>query len=79
MKIVLITTTLVVAILVIGLLGINNSSSSNNIDNAYAQEGAATPEGMNTTMPTGGDITSENKTIPGQIVKNATLTNQLIQ
>ena len=76
MKIVLTT---LVALLAIGLLGLNNSSSSNNIDNAYAQEGAATPEGMNTTMPTGGDITSENKTIPGQIVTNATLTNQLIQ
>ena len=37
MKIVLITT-LIVALLALGLLGINNSSSSNNIDNVYAQE-----------------------------------------
>ena len=37
MKIILTTTTLV-ALLAIGILGINNSgSSSNNIDNAFAQ------------------------------------------
>ena len=77
MKIVPITTTLVVVVLAIGLLGINNSSSSsNNIDNAYAQEGAITPGGMNTTMmPSGGNVTGENKTIPGQMVTNATLVN----
>ena len=45
MKIVLTTT--LVAVLAIGLLGINNSSS-NNINNAFAQEGAITPEGNDT-------------------------------
>ena len=53
MKIVLTTTTLVAAFLAIGLLGINNNS--NNIDNAFAQEGAITPEGVNNTMSMGND------------------------
>ena len=53
MKIVLTTTTLVAAFLAIGLLGINNNS--NNIDNAIAQEGAITPEGVNNTMSMGNE------------------------
>ena len=53
MKIVLTTTTLVAAFLAIGLLGINNNS--NNIDNAFAQEGAITPEGVNNTMSMGNE------------------------
>ena len=39
----------------------------------FAQEGAMTSGGMNTTMPSGGDVTGENKSIPGQMVTNATL------
>jgi plastocyanin len=39
MKIVLITTTFLVAVLTIGLIGINNDNS-NNIPNAFAQENA---------------------------------------
>ena len=54
MKKVLITTTLV-AVLAIGLLGINNNIS-NNIKNAFAQEGAITPEGMNNTMGSGSEM-----------------------
>ena len=54
MKKVLIPTTLV-AILAIGLLGINNNIS-NNINNASAQEGAITPEGMNNTMVNGSEM-----------------------
>jgi len=54
MKKVLIPTTLV-AILAIGLLGINNNIS-NNINNASAQEGAITPEGMNNTMGNGSEM-----------------------
>jgi len=53
MKIVL--TTIFVALLAIGLVGINNNNT-NNIDNAFAQEGTITPEGMNNnTMSTGSD------------------------
>ena len=37
-----------------GMLGINNNS--NNIDNAFAQEGAITPEGVNNTMSRWGMI-----------------------
>ena len=42
MKIVLITTTLLVAVLTLGLIGIddNNNYNSNNISNAFAQENA---------------------------------------
>jgi uncharacterized membrane protein YkoI len=47
MKIVL-TTTTIVALLALGIVGLNNNS--NGINNAYAQEGAITPEGMNNTM-----------------------------
>jgi hypothetical protein len=47
MKIVLTTT--LIALIAISLLGINNSSR-NNINNAFAQEGAITPGGMNNTM-----------------------------
>lgn len=54
MKKVLITTTLV-AVLAIGLLGINNNIS-NNIKNAFAQEGAITPEGMNNTVGSGSEM-----------------------
>ena len=54
MKKVLITTTLV-AVLAIGFLGINNNIS-NNIKNAFAQEGAITPEGMNNTMGSGSEM-----------------------
>ena len=54
MKKVLITTTLV-AVLAIGLLGINNNIS-NNIKNAFAQEDAITPEGMNNTMGSGSEM-----------------------
>jgi hypothetical protein len=42
MKLILTTTTLV-AFLAIGLFGINNNID--NIDNAFAQEGAITPDG----------------------------------
>ncbi|HJT85890.1 MAG TPA: hypothetical protein VJ697_15510 [Nitrososphaeraceae archaeon] len=49
MKIVLTTT--LVAILAIGLVTINNS-----INNAIAQEGAITPEGINNTMGSGSDM-----------------------
>lgn len=72
MKIVL-TTTLVVVI-AIDLLGINNSSS-NNINNAFAQEGAITPGGMNDTMCNESPTTSGDKSIPEQMVTNATLAN----
>ena len=72
MKIVLTTT--LVAVLAIGLLGINNSSS-NNINNAFAQEGAITPGGMNDTMGNESTTTSGDKSIPGQMVTNATLAN----
>ena len=73
MKIVLTTTTLVV-LLAIGLLGINNNSSnSNSINNAFAQEGAITPGGMNDTMGNDSSTMGEDKSIPGQMVTNATL------
>ncbi|HEX2406877.1 MAG TPA: PepSY domain-containing protein [Nitrososphaeraceae archaeon] len=73
MKIVLTTTTLV-AILAIGVLGINNNSSnSNSINNAFAQEGAITPGGMNDTMGNESSTASEDKSIPEQMVTNATL------
>ena len=49
MKIVLTTT--LVAILALGLVTINNS-----INNAIAQEGAITPEGMNNTMGSGSEM-----------------------
>ena len=48
MKTIFTTSTFLIALLAIGLWGIN--SSRNNIDNAYAQEGAITPGGMNNTM-----------------------------
>ena len=71
MKIVLTTTTTLVLLLTIGLLGINNNNS-NNIDNAFAQEGAITHEGMNNTM---GNDTSMmmNATLPTSIISNITL------
>ncbi len=53
MKIVL-TTTTIVALLAIGIVGINNNSN-NAINSAFAQEGAITPEGMNNTMSMGND------------------------
>jgi hypothetical protein len=71
MKIVFTTTTLVV-LLAIGLLGINNNIS-NNINNAFAQEGAITPGGMNDTMGNDSSTMGEEKSIPGQMVTNATL------
>jgi Peptidase propeptide and YPEB domain len=52
MKIVLITTTFLVAVLAIGMFGINNT---------FAQEGAITPEGMNNTMPMGNDTSGMMK------------------
>ena len=52
MKIVL-TIPTIVAILAIGVVGINYSNNGINI--AYAQEGAITPEGMNNTMSMGND------------------------
>jgi hypothetical protein len=55
MKNVLITTSLVV-ILAIGLLGITNNNISNNINKAYGQEGAITPQGMNNTMGNGSEM-----------------------
>jgi uncharacterized membrane protein YkoI len=72
MKIVLTTT--LVAFLAIGLLGINNNSSnSNSINNAFAQEGAITPGGMKDTMGNESSTMGEDKSIPGQMVTNATL------
>jgi hypothetical protein len=54
MKIVLILTTFLVAVLAIGLIGINNSNN-NHTGNAFAQENAVSPEGMNNTMSMGND------------------------
>jgi hypothetical protein len=76
MKIVL-TTTFLVALLAMGFLGINNNSNnSNHINNAFAQEGAISPGGMNDTMGNESSTTSEDKSIPGQMVTNATLADE---
>ena len=56
MKIILGTTT-IIAILAIGLLGIN-TSSSNNINNIYAQEGFQTEDLVNETIDLGNATTS---------------------
>lgn len=72
MKIVL-TTTTIIAILVIGIVGISNSSS-NGINSAYAQEGAVTPEGMNNTMSMGNDTGMMGiKSDDDMMMKNGTI------
>ena len=80
MKIVLTTT--IVAILAIGLLGINNNNS-NNIHYIFAQEGFTTESLVNETIALGNtsesfkvndsSVTLEETTVPEQIVTNATL------
>jgi hypothetical protein len=42
-------------------------------ENVLGQEGAITPGGMNDTMGNESSTTSEDKSIPGQMVTNATL------
>jgi hypothetical protein len=84
MKIILTTTTYIVTILAIGLLGISYNNSSNNIDNAFAQEDFTTEDLVNETITLGNTSDSfkvtndssvilEETTIPEQIVTNATL------
>ena len=80
MKIVLTTT--IIAILAIGLL-VTNNSNSNNIPNAFAQEGFTTESLVNETIALGNtsesfkvndpSVTLEETTVPEQIVTNATL------
>jgi hypothetical protein len=50
--------TVIVTILAIGILGINTSSSSNSINNAYAQEGFQTEDLVNETIDLGNTTTS---------------------
>jgi hypothetical protein len=71
MKKVLVPTTLV-AILAIGLLGINNNIS-NNINNAFAQEGAITPEGMNNTMGNGSEMMKMGMDYDNKMKLNGTI------
>ena len=71
MKKVLIPTTLV-AVLAIGLLGINNNIS-NNINNAFAQEGAITPEGMNNTMGNGSEMMNMGMDYDSKMKLNGTI------
>jgi hypothetical protein len=72
MKKVLIPTTLV-AILAVGLLGIITNSGSNNINSAYAQEGAITPEGINNTMGNGSDTMKMGMNYDSKMKLNGTI------